>query len=226
MHNLLVKWLPNLLDYKDEFWVSIIETLQMLVIAGVFAFIFGLFFGVILVVTKEGNINKQKTVNTVIDKVINVFRSIPFIILLSLLLPLTRIVMGTAIGLKGAIFPIVIGSIPFFVRQVDMALSDLDEGLIEAAQAMGASRVEIIFKVYLRESIPALVRSTTIMLISLIGMIAMGGAVGAGGLGTFVIRYGYNRFMFDITLVSVVVILIIVSVIQGIGDYIIKRTTH
>lgn len=226
MQELVSKYLPNLIEYKGEFFTSIVETLQMLVIAGVFSFIIGLFLGIVIVVTKEDGIYEQKIIYAILDKTINLFRSIPFIILLSLVQPFTRLVMGTSIGMKGAILPIIIGCVPFFVRQVDMALSDLDHGLIEAAQAMGSSRIEIILKVYLRESVPALVRSTTITLVSLLGLIAMGGAVGGGGLGTFVIRYGYNRFMFDITIVSVIIILIIVSCIQMIGDYVIKKTTH
>jgi len=134
--------------------------------------------------------------------------------------------VGTFIGVKGAVFPLVVGCTPFFIRQVDMALSDIDNGLIEAAQSMGISPVGIIFRVYLKESIPALARSTTITAISLLGLTAMGGAVGGGGLGSFVIRYGHNRFYQDITYVSVVVILILVSIIQFIGNLIIKKTSH
>ncbi len=224
--NLMEQYTPNLLTYWDDFVVSIIETLQMLFGSGIFTFIIGLFLGTLLVVTREGNILENKTIHRTIDFITNIFRSIPFVILITVLIPITSIVMGTFIGVRGAIFPLIVGSIPFFIRQVDAALSDIDNGLIEAAQAMGLSPIEIIFRVYLRESIPALARSTTITIISLLGLTAMGGAVGGGGIGSFVIRYGHNRYMTDITNVSVVVILLFVLVIELIGNIIIKKTTH
>lgn len=226
MLNLMETYTPNLLDYSDEFIKSIGETLQMLFLSGIYSFAAGLFLGTLLVVTRKGNILENSFVHQIIDKLVNLFRSIPFVILITALIPLTKLIVGTFIGVKGAIFPLVIGCTPFFIRQVDMALSDIDHGLIEAAQSMGISPVGIIFRVYLKESIPALVRSTTITAISLLGLTAMGGAVGGGGLGSFVIRYGHNRFYQDITYVSVVVILILVSIIQFIGNLIIKKTSH
>jgi len=226
MLELLEKYIPNLLDYSNEFIQSIGETLQMLLLSGIFSFIIGLFLGTLLVVTRRGNILENATINRIIDSTVNIFRSIPFVILITALIPLTKLITGTFIGVKGATFPLIIGCTPFFIRQVDMALSDIDNGLIEAAQSMGLSPFEIIFRVYLRESIPALARSTTITTISLLGLTAMGGAVGGGGLGSFVIRYGHNRYYQDITYVSVVVILIFVTLIQFIGNIIIKKTTH
>lgn len=223
---LMEQYTPNLVVYFDDFIVSIQETLVMLFGSGIFTFIIGLFLGTLLVVTREGNILENKVVYRFIDGITNIFRSIPFVILITALIPITSIVMGTFIGVKGAIFPLIVGSTPFFIRQVDAALSDIDPGLIEAAQAMGLSPVEIIFRVYLRESIPALTHSTTITTVSLLGLTAMGGAVGGGGIGSFVIRYGHNRYYTDITYVSVVVILIFVLVIQSLGNYIIKKTTH
>jgi len=226
MIKFLQPYIPNLLDYFAEFVVSIQETLIMLIVSGVLAFIAGLLLGVILVITKPKGILPNPTVYGILDRIINIFRSIPFVILLTMLIPLTRLIMGTGLGVKGAIIPLVFGATPFFVRQVDMALSNVDRGLIEAAQSMGSTPLEIIFRVLLRESIPSLARGTTITLISLIGLTAMGGAVGGGGLGAFVIRYGHNRFMSDITYVSVIVILILVSVIQSIGNIVVKKTTH
>jgi len=223
---ILRTWLPHLMDYSDEFWKSIEETLQMLLLSGLFSFAAGLILGIALVVTREGNILENKVIHQIIDKAVNLFRSIPFVILITALIPLTKLIVGTFIGVKGAIFPLVVGCTPFFIRQVDMALTDIDNGLIEAAQSMGISPMGIIFRVYLKESIPALARSTTITAISLLGLTAMGGAVGGGGLGSFVIRYGHNRFYQDITYVSVVVILILVSIIQFIGNVIIKKTSH
>lgn len=226
MINILVLYIPNLLDYSDEFIKSIGETLQMLFLSGIYSFVAGLFLGTLLVVTRKGNILENNLVHQIVDKLVNLFRSIPFVILITALIPLTKLIVGTFIGIKGAIFPLVVGCTPFFIRQVDMALSDIDNGLIEAAQSMGISPMGIIFRVYLKESIPALARSTTITAISLLGLTAMGGAVGGGGLGSFVIRYGHNRFYQDITYVSVVVILILVSIIQFIGNLIIKKTSH
>ncbi len=226
MLKILETYTPNLLNYSDEFIKSIGETMQMLFLSGIYSFIAGLFLGILLVVTRKGNIMENNFVHQIIDKLVNLFRSIPFVILITALIPLTKLIVGTFIGVKGAVFPLVVGCTPFFIRQVDMALSDIDNGLIEAAQSMGISPVGIIFRVYLKESIPALARSTTITAISLLGLTAMGGAVGGGGLGSFVIRYGHNRFYQDITYVSVVVILILVSIIQFIGNLIIKKTSH
>jgi D-methionine transport system permease protein len=226
MLDLLARYTPNLLDYSDEFIKSIGETLQMLLFSGIYSFIVGLFIGTLLVVTRKGNILENTFIHQVIDKLVNLFRSIPFVILITALIPLTKIIVGTFIGVKGAIFPLVVGCTPFFIRQVDMALSDIDYGLIEAAQSMGISPIGIIFRVYLKESIPALARSVTITSISLLGLTAMGGAVGGGGLGSFVVRYGHNRFYQDITYVSVIVILILVSIMQCIGNFIIKKTSH
>lgn len=226
MNEIMTKYTPNLLYYFDEFTVSIKETLIMLFVSGIFSFIFGLILGTILVVTREGNILENKFINNLIATLVNIFRSIPFVILITLLIPLTRIIMGTFIGVKGAIFPLVMGCVPFFTRQVDLSLSSVDKGVIEAAQSMGLSPIEIIFRVYLRESIPDIARATTITAISLLGLTAMGGAVGGGGLGAFVIRYGHNRHFTDITYVSVVLILIFVSIIQFIGNRVIDKTTH
>jgi D-methionine transport system permease protein len=226
MLDLLTKYTPNLLNYSDEFVKSIGETLQMLFLSGIYSFIVGLFLGTLLVVTRKGNILENGVVYRILNGMVNLFRSIPFVILITALIPLTRLIVGTFIGVKGAIFPLVVGCTPFFIRQVDMALSDIDNGLIEAAQSMGLSPIEIVFRVYLRESIPALVRSTTITTISLLGLTAMGGAVGGGGLGSFVIRYGHNRYYQDITYVSIIVILIFVTIIQFIGNIIIKKTSH
>ena len=161
-----------------------------------------------------------------LDKVVNTCRSIPFIILLAAVIPLTRLIVGTALGTKGALVPLIIGTVPFFSRQIESALSELDQGLIEAAQSMGSSPIEIILRVYLKESIPNIVRATTITFISLVGLTAMAGSVGGGGLGDLAIRYGYQRYQTDVTFVTIIILLIIVNVIQGVGDFIIKKTTH
>lgn len=226
MQELLLKILPNLMVRIPEFVESIIDTLKMVAISGGFVFLFGVLLGVTLIVTKSGGILEQRAVFQIIDKVINVFRSVPFVILISLLLPLTRLIVHTSIGVKGAIVPLVIGTIPFFARQVEAALSEIDNGVIEAAKAMGMGPVTIIFKIYLREGIPALARATTITAINLLGLTAMAGAVGAGGLGDFAIRYGHNRYMTDITWVTTIVLILFVCVIQIVGSFIAKRSTH
>ena len=226
MNDFLQQYLPNFLDYRAEFLLSLQETLIMMLASGVFILLFGLLIGTALVVTREGNILENQWVNKAIDIIVNVFRAIPFVILISLLIPITKSIMGTFIGVKGAIFPLIIGATPFFVRQVDAALSDVDKGIIEAAQSMGLSPIEIIFRVYLRESIPALTRSITITAISLLGLTTMGGAVGGGGIGAFVLRYGHQRRFYDISFVSVLTILIFVTLIQSLGNIIAQKAKH
>ncbi len=226
MQEFLTRLLPNLMDRVPEFQKSIIDTLKMLGLSGAFVFLLGLFFGVVLILTKRGGILENNAVFQPIDKVINVFRSIPFVILISLLLPLTRFIVHTSIGVKGAIVPLVIGTVPFFSRQVEAALSEVGEGMIEAAKAMGMSPLTIIFKVYLREGVPALARATTITAVNLLGLTAMAGAVGAGGLGDFAIRYGHNRYMTDITWVTTLVLIFVVCLIQLLGTFVEKRSIH
>lgn len=225
MSNLVVDLIPNVVPKVDELWLSVGQTFYMLSVSGVIAFTLGLFFGVVLIVTKHNGILENKYIFTILSCVINLFRSIPFVILLAALIPFSRFVVGTAIGTVGAIVPLVVGTVPFFSRQVESALSSVDRGLVEATQSMGSSALGIIFRVYLKESISHLVRVTQITAISLIGLTAMAGAIG-GGLGDFAIRYGHQRGQTDVTYVTVLVILIMVAIIQSIGNVIIKKTTH
>lgn len=218
--------MPNVMGKLPELWKCTGQTLSMMLYSGIISFVIGIVLGVVLAVTKKGGILQNKIIYGILDKIINIFRSIPFVILMAALLPFTRALVGTAIGTKGAMVPLVFGTVPFFTRQVETALAELDQGLIEAAQAMGNSPFEIIFRVYLKESIPALTRGTTITAISLVGLTAMAGAVGGGGLGDFAIRYGHQRNQTDVTWVTVLLMLILVSVLQGAGDLIIKKTRH
>lgn len=218
--------IPNIMNKLPAFWTAVVETFIMLGVVGVVSLFFGTIFGVIMVVTKKDAILENRTVNFILGKVIDFLRSIPFIILIFALTQVTRAIVGTSIGIRGAIFPLIVGSVPFVARQIESALSEVDQGLIEASQAMGCSPVEIIFRVYLRESIPGIIRAMTITLITLIGYIAMVGAVGGGGLGDFCIRYGYSGFQFDVIYVSVIILLLITSIIQGIGNILIRKTTH
>ncbi|NLJ79107.1 MAG: ABC transporter permease [Tissierellia bacterium] len=226
MEQVLLRYIPNVVDNRLELVESVGETIIMVSISGIISLILGTVIGVLLVVTKEGNILENDTINGIIGKVINFFRSIPFIILIGALIPLTRLIVGSAIGTRGAIVPLIFGTVPFFSRQIETALLEVDRGVIEAAQAMGSGPLDIVFRVYLREGLPGIVRGITLTLISLIGLSAMAGAIGGGGLGDFAIRYGYQRFQMDITYVTIVIILIFVSIIQGVGNFILKRIEH
>lgn len=222
----LSKIAPNVADYWDKFIESCIATLQMFLISGVFVFLFGCFFGVVLTVTRKGGIAQNAVIFQIVDKITNIFRSIPFIILLIFVIPFTRWVMGTAIGVKGAIIPLILGATPFFTRQVEVALAEVDPGKVEAATAMGSSKIGIIFRVYLHEAVPELIRVVTVTAISLIGLTTMAGAVGAGGLGSFAINYGQNLHHQDIVNVCVIVLLIFVTIMQSIGNALAKHTTN
>ena len=223
MAELLSGIMPNVVKTFPEMTKAFFQTLQMVGISALWSALFGVFFGVVLVVSAPGGIMENKVVYSVLDKVINVFRSIPFVILIALLLPLTRIVMGTSIGTKGAIFPLVIGTIPFFSRQIHSALCEVDRGVVEAAQAMGSGPWEIVVRVYLREGLGGMIRGATITIINLIALSAMAGCVGGGGLGDYAIRYGFQRFQTDVTIVTVIILLILVTIIQSVGNLLTRR---
>ena len=226
MAELLEKLIPNVLDYQEKFFDACVATLKMFAISGVISFFLGLLVGVILTVTKKDGIKPNRIIFSIIDIFINVFRSIPFIILLIFLIPFTRTIVGTAIGVTGAIVPLVFGTVPFFARQVETALANVAPGKIEAARSMGSNTFGLIFRIYLHEAVPELVRVTTITAISLVGLTAMAGAVGAGGLGDFAISYGQNQFHQDIVNVCVIVLLVFVCILQGIGSFLAKKTTN
>lgn len=226
MSEILIWLAPNLKNKIPELYLSIEQTIYMLFISGAIAIAIGLVLGVILIVTSENGILRHRTVHQVLEMIVNIFRSIPFVILLAALIPVSRFIVGTSIGTVGAIVPLVVGTVPFFARQVESALSTVDKGLIEAAQSMGSSPIGIIFRVYLKESIPNLIRVIQITAISLIGLTAMAGAIGGGGLGDFAIRYGHQRGQNDVTYITVAVILVMVAIIQSFGNIFIKRTNH
>lgn len=226
MHGFLVELIPNVMSKLPQLWKAVVDTLVMLGWSGAISFVLGLALGVIITVTREGNILENKVVFQILDKLVSFFRSIPFIILLTGVMPLSRFLMGTAIGVRGAIVPLVFGAVPFFARQVESSLAEVDKGIIEAALSMGSSPVGIIFRVYLRESIASIARSTTITAISLLGLTAMAGVVGAGGLGDFAVRYGHDRNQVDVTWVTIVILVIMVTIIQVVGNYVAKRNTH
>lgn len=214
------------LSIKDRIFEDIGLTFYMLFLSAIFSGIFGLIIGVILVVTNDGGILENKKVYSLLDKITNLFRAVPFIILLAVISPITNLIVGTRIGSTAAIVPLVFSCVPFFAKQVEQALAEVDPGVIEAAEAMGNSPFEIITAVYLREGLPSLVRASSITLISLLGLTAMAGTIGAGGIGNLAIAVGYNRYKNDVVIISVIVILIIVYAIQGIANLIIKKTSH
>lgn len=217
---------PNLDRASDQLMRSLVQTLQMVFGSGIISFVLGIFFGVCLVVMRRGGIMQNLVLYTILEKTINIIRSVPFLILIILLIPLSRMIMGTSIGVAGAIVPLVIGTVPFYSRQVETAVSEVDDGLVEASIAMGMSPLQIIWRVYLRESIPALARVTQITAINLINLATLAGAVGAGGLGDFAIRFGHQHNMRDLMWLTIAIILIMVSIVQGLGNVVIKRTTR
>lgn len=226
MDELLTNWFPNVVVRMPEFYESIIQTFQMMFISGGVSFLLSLVLAIVLVSTKKGGILQQRIVFSVLDKVINGFRSIPFVILVAALIPVTRALVGTAVGTTGAIFPLIVGITPFFTRQLESAFSEVSPGLVESAETMGLSPIEIIYRVYLREGIPSVARATTITVVNLMGLTAIVGIVGGGGLGDFAIRYGYQRNMLDATYAVVVLLIIFISIIELIGSIVVEQTTH
>lgn len=214
---------PNVIEFASDFPQAIIDTLLMLVISGLISVVIGIFLAVIVVVTRKDGLKENQPVFWILDKIINLFRSIPFIILIPTVAVLSRALFGTTIGIEGALVPLVIGTAPFVARQMESAIMEIDPGIIEASIAMGLSTKEIIFDVYLRENIPGMIRGLTISFIALVGQIAIVGSVGAGGLGDMAIRYGLQRSMGDITFVVIILILILISIVQAIGDKLVEK---
>ncbi|GGC87602.1 methionine ABC transporter permease [Enterococcus wangshanyuanii] len=226
MQNFLQQYFPNVIDLKQEFITSTIETLYMVFWTAIIAGILGTLLGVILVATGPKGILKSPILYSILEKIINVCRSIPFIIMLALIQPITRFLTGTTIGTTAALVPLVIGVIPFFARQIENALLEVDPGVIEAAESMGTSPLGIIFRVYLIEGLPSIIRVSSVTIINLIGLTAMAGAIGAGGLGNLAITRGYNRFQTDVTLVATLIILVLVFASQFISNTLIRKTSH
>lgn len=195
-----------------------LDTLQMTVISTIMAMIIGIPLGVVLVVTSKGHILENTTLNKGLGAIVNATRSIPFIILMVAIIPFTRMVVGTSIGTTAACVPLTLAAIPFLARLVETSIKDIQFGVIEAAQSMGASPFQIIRKVLLPEALPTLIDNVTVLIVNLIGYSAMAGAIGGGGLGDIAIRYGYQRFQGDIMLATIIILIIMVQVIQMIGD--------
>ena len=207
-------------------WPALWETLYMVAGSVFFGHLFGVPLGILVVVTSPGHIWPNRFVHRVLGVIINIGRSIPFIILMVAIIPFTRWVVGTSIGTTAAIVPLSVAATPYIARLVETALLEVDLGVIEAAQSMGATPWQVIYKVLLPESLPSLVLGVTITTISLVGYSAMAGAIGAGGLGDLAIRYGYQRFRGDVMLYTVVVLVVLVQLIQMAGNFIARRVDH
>lgn len=202
------------------------ETLAMTFVSGGLSFGLGLPLAVVLVITDRGGICQALVFNRILGGVVNALRSVPFIILLVAVIPLTRLIVGSAIGISAAIVPLTIAATPYFARIAEVSLREVDRGLIDAARAMGASRLTIVREVLVPEALPGIVAGFTVTLVTLVGASAMAGAVGAGGLGDIAIRYGYQRFETGIMVAVVVVLIALVSGLQAAGDALVRRIDH
>lgn len=206
----------------DQLWAATLETLYMTSLAGVATLVLGIALGLALFLTARGGLFQNRALYSVISIVVNVFRSIPFIILIVLLIPFTKALIGTILGADAALPALIVGAAPFYARLVEIGLREVDKGVIEASRSMGARVNTLIFRVLLPESSPALVSGITVTLIALVSYSAMAGVIGAGGLGNLAYLEGFQRNHNDVTLVATVMILIIVFIIQLIGDVITK----
>ena len=207
-------------------WQSTLQTLNMVFFSTLFSVVLGLPLGILLCITapgRNGGIKPKPVLNVILSKIVNVLRSFPFIILILVLFPLSRLIIGTAIGTKATIVPLSIAAAPFVARLVETSLKDVDPGVIQAARVMGSTTSQIVFRVLLPEALPSLISGLTLTIINLIGYSAMAGAVGGGGLGDLAIRYGYQRFRPDVMAIAVIVILLLVELIQFIGNKISSR---
>ncbi|MFV8290504.1 MULTISPECIES: methionine ABC transporter permease [Aerococcus] len=226
MMNFIESILPNAASIPDEFIEATIETLYMTLWTAGLGFVLGLGLGVWLVLTQPKGLKANAAVYGVLDKFVNIFRSIPFVIMIALLVNITRLIAGTSIGTTAAIVPLVVATVPFYARQIQNALVEVNPGVIEAAQAMGLSTGDIVFRVYLKEALPGIIRVSALSIINVIGLTAMAGTIGGGGLGNLAITRGYNRFQTDVTIISTIIILIIVFISQAIADRLVKKVEH
>lgn len=213
----------DLSNLADLLLPSLWETIYMVFYSTLFSVIIGLPLGVITVITEKGNIAENIMVNNVLSYIINIFRSIPFIILIIILFPIARFFVGTSIGSTAAIVPLSIAASPFVARVIESSIKEVDSGIIEAAIAQGANTFQIITKVMLREALPSLVLGMALTIINIIGYSAMAGAIGGGGLGDLAIRYGYQRYQTDILIATVIVLIIFVEIVQRFGNLLAKK---
>jgi D-methionine transport system permease protein len=208
--------------FVQSFW----ETLVMVGISGVVGALVGLPLGVLLFLTDRGGVLQSVATNRAMGLTVNAVRSTPFIILLVAVIPFTRLIVGTSIGTAAAVVPLTIAAAPFIARLVETALREVDRGLIETAEALGATTRQIVFKVLLPEALPGIVAGLTITFVSLVGYSAMAGAIGGGGLGDLGIRYGYQRFLPEVMVTVVVILIVFVQLVQSFGDWLVRRLSH
>ena len=213
-------------EYGDLLIEGVQDTLVMTSVATLFAYLIGLPVGVLLITTNKKGICPNAPINAVLGWIVNIVRSVPFIILLVAIIPFTRLIVGTSLGVPGAIVPLVITAAPFVARVVEQSLAEVDGSLIEAAQSFGASKLQIVCKVLLWEALPSLIRGAALTFITLFGFSAMAGTVGAGGLGDIAIRYGYQRYQYDVMTVAVILCIILVQIVQSLGDFISRSINH
>jgi D-methionine transport system permease protein len=219
----LTEWFTHNAPLVGE---ATLETLYMVLISGMVGFMIGIPLGVILHTSKKGGLLENPKLNRILGAMVNIGRSVPFLVLMVAIIPLTKLLVGTFIGTTAAIVPLTIGAIPFVARLVEGALLEVSTGLVEAAQSMGATPLQIIRKVLLPEALPTLVNSMTITLVTLVSYSAMAGTVGGGGLGDVAIRYGFYRYDIVIMAVTVVMLIALVQIIQSIGDAIVRKVDH
>lgn len=213
----------NYSNILQQLLIATWQTIEMIAVAGFIAALCGIPLGVLLIITRKGGIAENKTLQRISAVVVDVVRSIPFIILLVALVPLTRLLVGTSIGTAAAMVPLSIGAIPFVARIVESAISEVPAGLTETGHALGASPIQIIFRILLPESMTAIIRGITLTLITLVGYSAMAGTIGGGGLGDLAIRFGYQRFEIRVMLWTVVILIVMVHLLQAGGDFLVKR---
>lgn len=213
-----------------ELWsmigMGVLETLQMTVLSAIFSYLAGLPLGIILAVTKRGSILENRTVNTTLGILVNIFRSIPFLILLVVLIPVTRFLTGSSIGTTATIVPLTVGAIPIVARMVESSLSEVDGGIIEAAKSMGASPLQVIWQFILPEAVPSLLLGAAINLATILGYSAMAGCIGGGGLGAIALNYGYYRYQSEILFLTVIILIVIVQIFQESGIWLSARKRH
>ncbi len=217
-------------SFIDQYGLLMVEgtwdTIVMTVVSTLFAYVIGIPLGVLLILTAPGGLHPHRAFNGILGWVINIGRSIPFIILIVFMIPFTRSIVGTSLGVGAAIVPLTMAASPFVARMVEQSLAEVDAGLVEAAQSFGAGTWQIICKVFLGESLPSLIRGASITFITLFGFVAMAGTVGAGGIGDIAIRYGYQRYQDDVMVVAIVLCVLIVQVAQGLASLIARKIDH
>lgn len=217
----------NLMSYISETWSlvgpSLLETLYMVFFSTFFSLLLGTPLGIILVITEKGHIWEKPGLNKVLSFIVNITRSLPFIILIIILFPLSRLIVGTSIGSTAAIVPLSIAAAPFAARIIEVSIREVNWGVIEASLSLGASVPQIIFKVLLKEAMPSIILGISNITINIIGYSAMAGAIGGGGLGDLAIRYGYQRFQVDILVITIIILVILVEVIQSTGNFIVDK---